>query len=574
MNFVENIEVIKSNASALWGNASGGLINFSSVPNSSFSFIKAGAFIGSFGFNKFIINSNAALMNGKIFASASNVNFDGWRIHSSSSRSVINFGMISKLSPQTNLGVYALAASNIFHIPGPLTLSEYNSNPKQANPTYLQRDERRFNRLGRIGLTVDHKINNENEISGMLYVNPKYLQRSERGTFRDFTRYHLGGNFIYHNSQYFSEKIKNKITAGVDEAYQDGAILFYSLSPTNGRGNELRSNKREGAQNLGAFVQDEIIINGKIDFIVGARYDNISYYSEDFLAPEFGLQQKSFETVTPKFGINYRITPTQSVYLNYGGGVEVPAGNETDPAGTYGQDTVFLLNPLLNPIKSTTYELGNKQVLFWGNNNFIQSLQYDLALYFIEITNDIIPYRGGRFYFTAGKSERKGLELGTKINFNYGFSVDAALTISENKYKQYTVDSVHYGSPGKFADFSENKAAGIPSQFYNLGITYQPVNLDGFFVSVNMNGIGNYFVDDANTIEVPSFNILNAIIGLNKEIKIFNNFSLKGFVSINNLLDKKYAASAFINPDIVNNEAVYLEPGLAAKFYRVNFIRV
>ena len=89
LNFVENIEVIKSNASALWGNASGGLINFSSVPNSSFSFIKAGAFIGSFGFNKFIINSNAALMNGKIFASASNVNFDGWRIHSSSSRSVI-----------------------------------------------------------------------------------------------------------------------------------------------------------------------------------------------------------------------------------------------------------------------------------------------------------------------------------------------------------------------------------------------------------------------------------------------------------------------------------------------------
>ncbi len=90
----------------------------------------------------------------------------------------------------------------------------------------------------------------------------------------------------------------------------------------------------------------------------------------------------------------------------------------------------------------------------------------------------------------------------------------------------------------------------------------QPELLSGFFVNLNVNGIGKYFVNDANTIEVPSFNILNAVIGFNKELKITNNFSVKGFLSINNILDKKYAGSAFINPDIVNGEAVYLESGL------------
>ena len=288
----------------------------------------------------------------------------------------------------------------------------------------------------------------------MLYVNPKYLQRSERGTFRDFTRYHLGGNFIYRNTLKFSDNVKNKITIGFDEDYQDGAILFYSLSTTNGRGSQLKSNKREGANNYGVFIQEDVIINDKIDFIVGVRYDNITYYSEDFLAPEFGLQEKSFKTITPKVGISYRLTPTNSIYMNYGGGIEVPAGNETDPAGTYGQDTIYLINPLLEPIKSKTYEIGNKQILYFGENNFIQSLSYDLALYLINITNDIIPYRGGRFYFTAGKSQRKGLEFGTRINFNYGLTIDAALTISDNKYKEYTVDSVYYGVPGRIANFA------------------------------------------------------------------------------------------------------------------------
>ncbi|WP_287925812.1 DNA topoisomerase IV subunit B, partial [Diaphorobacter sp.] len=79
-------------------------------------------------------------------------------------------------------------------------------------------------------------------------------QRSERNTFRDFTRYHLGGNVMYKNVLQLSETLKNTLVAGVDEAYQDGAILFYSLSPTNGRGNKLSTNKREGANTFGAFL--------------------------------------------------------------------------------------------------------------------------------------------------------------------------------------------------------------------------------------------------------------------------------------------------------------------------------
>jgi iron complex outermembrane receptor protein len=568
LSIADNIEVIRSNASAVWGNAAGGVVNLSTIPTGTDQGISLRSLAGSFGFNQFQVKANFNFQNGKIFASLSNSNLDGWRDHSSSFRTLFNLGLVSKLDEATKLGIFLSGVSNTFHIPGPLTQKQFDSDPTQSNPTYLQRDERRFNRLGKIGVTLNHEFDDANSISGMVFVNPKYLQRSERGTFRDFTRYHVGGNLMYSNSSELSSSIINKLVIGTDEAYQDGAILVYSLSPTNARGDELRDNKREGANTLGAFVQDEILFNEKFSLIVGVRYDNIAYYSESFIESGYGLQKKIFERLTPKAGFTYRISSTHSVYANLGGGIEVPAGNETDPAGTYGQDLVYLINPLLEPIISTTYEIGTKQLFAFQKNVLLKSLSYDLALYYIDIKNDIIPYRGGRFYFTAGKTQRVGVELGTSAQFTHGFSINGAFTFSNNNYQEYLVDSVHYdlNKAGKFANYKDNKVAGIPDFFYNVGLTYSPVELNGAFITISINGIGKYFVDDANTLSVPSFNVFNTTIGLNKPIRLIGELSLTGFLTINNLFDLKYASSAFINPDIVNNEAVYLEPGMPRNF--------
>lgn len=562
LSLADNLEVIRSNSSALWGNASGGIINISSVPSFAEPFVSVGGMAGSFGLQKYTVKTGAVLGAGRLSLSVSNSNFDGWRVHSGSKRTVINANIVSNLSEATKLGIYMTAAGNLFHIPGPLTQAQYDADPKQSNPTYLARDERRYNRLGRIGVTLDHTINEMHEVSGMVYINPKYLQRSERGTFRDFTRYHTGGSFIYRNNLNFNDEVSNKLTLGVDEAYQDGAILFYGLSSTNGRGSDLRDNKREGANTFGAFAQTEVRVGEDLSILLGGRYDDVTYYSESFIDPTLGLQSKSFTHFTPKAGLTYMFSPTHSVYANLGGGVEVPAGNETDPAGTYGQDTVYLLNPLLEPITSTTIEVGTKQLMYIGSQSFVKSLSYDVALYYINIKNDIVPYRGGRFYFTAGNTERMGAELGLNLQMDHGLSLQGSFTYSQNKYKEYTVDSVHYGNPGAIADYKDNKVAGIPDVFYYAGINYAPEFFYGAYIGFSVNGMGSYFVDDANKVEVPSYNILNATIGIKNAIKINDNLDLSGFISINNLTDAKYVGSAFINPDIVGGAPVYIEPGM------------
>jgi iron complex outermembrane receptor protein len=528
-----------------------------------------------------MVNAGAMVGTGKMYLSLSNTKSDGWRNQSRSSQMLANMGIVSQLGERTSLGVHLSATSNTFRIPGPLTQAQYDSLPSQAQndtliykPTYVQRDERRFNRLGRIGITATHELDDNNMIAASAFVQPKFLQRSERNTFRDFNRYHVGGSATYRNTCPFSSSVHNTLLIGADEAYQDGAILFYGLIlPQTERGN-LSDNKREGANNFGAFLQDEISIGENVLLLLGGRYDNITYYSDGyFAAPAKRLSEtKSFTRVTPKAGITYRVSPTHSVYANVGGGVEVPAGNETDPSGTVPGDTVFAINPLLEPIRSTTVEVGTKQIVSLGGEGPVANLTYDVVLYWLQVTNDIIPYRGGRFYFTAGKSERMGLEVAGNLQFNMGLSVNVALTAASNKYKEYRVDSAHYAASkaGKFADYSNNKLVGVPNIFYNVGLKYMPDVLKGAYIRANLQSVGKYFANDANTITVPAYTILNAGIGIDHLNFANDRLFFSAFFGLNNLTDVKYVGSAWLNPDapVINGKQVpaFIEPGLPQNF--------
>ena len=560
---VEGIDVIRSNASSLWGNAAGGVVSISTVPSIDRAFMTAQAMNGSFGLQRYVAQAGAPLGAGGVtYATLVNTNFDGWRANSDSRRVILNAGLATPVGDKTLLRVHLLGANNLMHIPGPLSAAEVAADPRQANSAYATRDERRYNRLGRLGFAVEHQFDDKQSISAVSYVNPKYLQRSERGTFRDFTRYHFGGNVQYNRRDVTSTGMVNRLTVGIDQAYQDGAILFYSLTPEGTRGTTLRNNKKEGAYNSGAFIEDEFSFNEKISVTVGARGDAISYYNQDFITPAVDAS-KRFEQVTPKFGASYHVSPTHTFYANVGGGVEAPAGNETDPASTFGQDTVTSINPLLDPIRSTTFEAGTKQLKILGDGTgMISSLSYDVAGYLTNVTNEIVPYRGGRFYFTAGKARRVGGELGVTANARGGVKFENALTISRNTYEDYVVDSVHYGKPGATANFSGNRIVGIPDYFYSSTLVVAPSGAPlGLGAHIGIQGTGRYWADDANVVNVPESHILGIGVRADRLLHIGDAY-LRGFVSVENVTDRRWIGSAFLNPDVVNGVPLAYEPGL------------
>jgi hypothetical protein len=196
------------------------------------------------------------------------------------------------------------------------------------------------------------------------------------------------------------------------------------------------------------------------------------------------------------------------------------------------------------------------------STGFLTSLSYELAVYDTRVTNEIVPYRGGRFYFTAGKADRRGLEIGTSVAGAHDLEIAASLTASRNRYLEYTVDSVHYGRPGRLSDYSGNSIAGIPSLMYSVSAARSIGNAIPVKLRIGLRGVGEYVLDDANTVEIPAYHTFSATASLSKGIPL-GDFAVKAFVTAENLGNSRYIGSAFVNPDVVNGVPVAFEPGAA-----------
>lgn len=570
-----SIEVLRSNASALWGNAAGGVISLSTVPPMGSRYAIAEIGSGSFGFLRSALRLASPLgPDGIVYANVTNTSFDGWREHSRSSNFQFTAGAVAQLADRTRLGVFAVGASNTFRIPGPLTEAEFQSNPRKAqddpaiyNPTYVARDERRSNRLGRIGVRLEQGLG-DGELMVQLFAQPKFLQRSERNTFRDFTRYHVGGSATYQHATQLSNEFRNQLLVGIDEQYQDGAILFYRYDLATGGRGPLQTNKREGAENTGVFLQDEITY-GAWSLMLGLRQDWLTYYYADFLNPRLN-DRRTFAQLSPKIGLTYRLSELASVYVNFGRGVEIPAGNETDPPSVFGEDTVRAINPLLEPIRSETYEIGVKHIL-WIGQGILRAVSYDLAAYFIQTRNDLVPYRGGRFYLSAGRTDRIGAELGLHADFAAGFSVLGALTLMRTTLANYVIDSIYTQATynptleGKTADLSGNNMPGVPDVFATLRLQYVPTWLDRLRFELEMRHVGSYYADDRNRFSVPAYTIFDA--GVRYEQPLGGGATLIAELRGMNLGDARYVASIWINPDVTSAGAAYIEPGFPRNFF-------
>jgi hypothetical protein len=84
----------------------------------------------------------------------------------------------------------------------------------------------------------------------------------------------------------------------------------------------------------------------------------------------------------------------------------MPAFNEIDPPAPY--DTLTSLNPFLDPMRSTTFEVGARGTIGGGDQaaagRWPGTFAYDTAVYWIGVEDEIVPQDGGAFFLSAGES--------------------------------------------------------------------------------------------------------------------------------------------------------------------------
>jgi len=560
-NHLGSIEIVRGNASSLYTNSPGGVVNFKSDLDFSSSFLSNHNLFGSYDFRQNGLKLGTMSGDSKFLTTYSYRNYGGYRQHSQEYINILNSVYKAYLQQNSSLGVYLNYVNSLIKLPGSLTQNEYGLDPMQASPKDLSRDSKRITRKGRLAVRYEKifgsKANNEISFTG--YGTIKDFDRTAK-TYRLITRYGIGGTFIYTNRIPIS-KFMNELTVGTDMYYQTGPISEFNN--INGRkGDNLLKQTDETISNIGIFLSDQFKFNSKVSLLFTGRYDWIKFDAKDLLF-EVRNANRSFGKITPKLAINYKFRPNIAAYASVGMGFDSPAFNEMGNY-PYSSDTGRgLLNPDLQPQKSYNFEIGIKGNISTNKRIYINNLTFEASIFNLIISDEIVPFVVDNevYYRNAAKSNRFGIELGGKLNINKYLKFNIAYTLSLFKYIDYDLKIITAGAV-RDTSYKDNWEPSIPKHLFSSDLIFEyPISehIKGF-IRGNCQFVDKMYTNDANSASAPDYFLLNAFGGLQINVDRFE-FLING--GLNNIFNKKYVAYININ----DLDGRYYEAGAPRSFY-------
>ncbi|MBW4471669.1 MAG: TonB-dependent receptor [Stenomitos rutilans HA7619-LM2] len=238
------------------------------------------------------------------------------------------------------------------------------------------------------------------------------------------------------------------------------------------------------------------------------------------IGPTVNNSEINGDVVLPRLAVQYRFSPTVMAYGSVARGYKPGSQN-------YGSDD--LTQFVVRPEKTWSYELGVKTN--WLDNRFTANV----AVFWSDIDDYqlLLPDEFGfAFVSTNGGVRTRGFELELAAKPFQGFEVNAGFGYTNAKFTQYR-------NPFTGENFRGNRLTYAPDYTLNLGVQYRN---SGFFGRVDLQGLGTYFFDDANTIKQPPFALVNARIGYEwKSVGIY--------FYVDNLFNKEYVTAAFRPPE-------------------------
>jgi iron complex outermembrane receptor protein len=544
---VGRIEIVKGNSSSLYTNAPGGVINFINDIDFINSFAINFNDAGSFGLRNNGIKAGVRTNNYGLLTTYNYHTYQGYRKHSEDYWHILNTVLETTPPDGSNLKVLGYFVDGLIKLPGSLTRAEFDADPFQAAQREVDFDFRRVTKKGRVGLRWNKSIGS-NELELTAYGTMKYFERTSN-LYRIINRNGIGASARFVNYSLIAG-LENEFSAGGDLLYQTGPVEIYNN--INGRkGDLLLSLVDESISNNGLYYSNTLtLVKNKLDLLLTGRYDRVLFNQIDQLL-NVRSSQRTFDAFTPKFALNFKITPTIAFYTSYGYSFDSPAGNELANFPT-SSDPGLLINPDLNPQKSKSFEVGTKGNLLFGSSRFFRKFFYEITFFNTKIEDEIVPFDvfGDVYYRNSAKTNRTGLEAGANIEIVPGLKFEPAYTYSDFKYDEYIARTIEFDTTGNIIfidrDFSGNIVPSVPGHNLYLSLSYERKltnNLTGF-IKGSYRYVSKMYVDDRNTAETPPYSLLNTTLGFDMQLNDFNILLSGG---INNIADKLYVGFVNIN---------------------------
>lgn len=534
------IEVIRGAASALYGNASGGVIDLKTEPPPP---TKLGAevrqWVGAYSSSRTTMKVGGTSGTARYQADASHTSNGGFRIYSRQ-RSTSGFARVAAVLGRTDYALQVLALDlSLAENPGALTLAQFQSNPRTADQPSVNKLARKEVRQIQVGVTARRELDRD-EVFAAAYVGGRSLYNPLTFAIVDFGRRTFGGSARVSHS--FVSAIPNRLTVGFDLQDQNDSrrnfancndsppqtVPTASCPAVGVERGALTLDQRELVSGLGAYVNDEVRIADGLRLSGGLRADNVKFEVRDRLIggtnPDDSGERR-LHAVTPYVGIVWRIAAERSIYANVASAFETPTATElgNQPDGSAG------INEQLAPQKSTTYEVGSK-------GGFGSAFSYDVALFSTRVRDELVPYEilgsGGRRYFrNAGRTNRRGGELGLLVQAG-PIVVNGSYSYSDFRFARFVTDS---------AVFDGKRVPGIP---IHRGQASAMISRGVVFGVLEAEAAASAFVDDANTGRAPGYQVAHLRAGARR---LFGLSAASLVAGVQNLFNRAYSPSLSVN---------------------------
>jgi len=544
---VQQIDVIRGPFSAVYGSASGGVINIRTEDGPETPFLSGRLNFGAYDYRQGQVKAGGQAGKLNWLANFSATKLDGYRDHAEYKSRLFNSKFRYDFSERSHLTVVLNAVdSPRANDPGGLNAREVAEDRRQAAPRNLLYNAGESLDQQSIGLAFRSDLRDNQQLMLRSYfVDRDFSNRlpfdvnsNGQGGSIDLGRRFSGVGGSYGWTSTLAGR-SNQLIVGLDyDAQRDHRRRYANNQGLQG---DLTTNQDEDVTTTGVYIQDVLDVTDSAALTLGGRFDDVDYEVTDRTGSG-GDGRRSFNEFSPMAGINWSVREAINVYGNVSRSFDPPATTElANPDGPTG------FNQELESQTATNYEIGVKGLL-------TGRMRYELAAFHIKVKDEIVPFElegsGQSFFQNAGKSSHDGIEAALTLDLAPGLVGTMTYTWSDFKFDEFS------GSNGEIYD--GNRIPGVPQHLFNFDLNWS--HASGFFAAWDMLYVGRFYADNANTVETEDYVVSNLRSGFRWESA---QWVLEPFIGINNLLDKKYIANVRLNASFGR----YFEPAPERNFY-------
>ncbi|HVE78870.1 MAG TPA: TonB-dependent receptor [Gemmatimonadaceae bacterium] len=539
---VGTIEVIRGAASALYGNAAGGVVDIRSAPPPRDALAGQARHVnGSFGLQRWVGGLGGTRGRFGYQGTVTHTESDGFRDYAGH-RATNGFGRVITVLGGTELQLQGMLFDMpLAENPGALTAAEMATNRERAQQLSVDRRARKEVSQGQFGLVASRPLGG-GDLSAALFGGWRDLYNPLTFAIVGVDRQSYGAS-ARASWPVRALGLAHRLTVGVDAQRQDDDRLNWencnrpagqtpppALCPVAGseKGN-VRLDQRELVSSVGPYLRDELAFGGRYRVMLGARADFVRFEVEDRLVdaatanPDDG-GVRTLRAFSPMVGAVARLGLLTSVYANYASAFETPTATElgNQPDGSAG------INRELDPQYATTFEVGMKGFAF-------SLLRYDFSLFDTRVRDELIPFEipggaGRRYFRNAGRTARRGAEVGLATVLG-PLELQTAYSYAHFEFDEYSVTT-----GGVTTVYDDKRIPGVPVQQFQASATYR---LASTFATAELATQSNLFVDDANSSKAGGYELLHLRVG---GTAAFGKPWLAPTLGVQNVFGRKYAA--------------------------------